>query len=362
MSDSKKSSPKAPLQLYESLVAAGDLNPDMGQYQAVQALQQLYIDLQKLSTKSWSPWKPKVIPKGAYLFGGVGRGKTMLMDLFFMCLPDGDKQRLHFHDFMMQAHNLINLARKSDLPDPIDRAAKQILKQGRILCFDEMEVRDIADAMIVSRLFSSLWGGGMILVATSNRTPDELYKTGLHRDRFLPFIEQLKSKIILQNIQDGDDWRKRILSGTDGWIVPHDNKAETHLTDVFTQLLHGQAPSEEIVVSAGRQIKFANAGVDVALVHFDEMCRTPLAARDYLEIADRFTGILMVGVPAMGSDHRDAARRFMWLVDSLYDRGRFLIVTAEKSRDAIYQGDDWEFEFSRTISRLTEMARYHLPE
>ena len=349
-----------PLDRYESLLSSGKLNKDVGQASAVGELHDLYFSILKNVRKKWQFWTSSKTPKGLYLFGGVGRGKTMLMDLFFLACPKGGKQRLHFHDFMAQSHNLINQARKASADEPIETAAKRIIQNGKLICFDEMEVRDIADAMIISRLFGSLWQQGMILIATSNRHPDELYENGLHRDRFMPFMAQLKSQVLIVDIQKGDDFRKQILAGTDGWMFPFNEKVKKKLSDLFKKLLQDKSPHEETVISSGREIKLTKTGGDIAYVYFDELCRSALAAGDFLIIADRFKGLIILDVPILGNDQRDAARRFMWLVDALYDRGRFLVVGAAVEREKIYVGEDWQFEFSRTISRLTQMSRYHL--
>ena len=350
-----------PQQKYNKLLSSGKLTADEGQFLAIKELDKLYSSLLSNKNKLWRFWASFSPPQGIYLFGGVGRGKTMLMDLFFSACPEGDKQRLHFHDFMAQAHSLIDHARKANEADPIETAARHIIQNGKVVCFDEMEVRDIADAMIISRLFAFLWKKGMVLVATSNRQPDGLYENGLHRDRFLPFMNQLKSSVKLIHIQSGEDFRKKILAGIDGWIFPYDDNAERQISDLFGRLLQDSPPQKDIIISSGREIKLNQTGADIALVNFDELCRTPLAATDFLIIADRFKGLLMQDVPVLGDDQRDAARRFMWLVDALYDRGRFLVIGAAVAREEIYTGEDWQFEFSRTLSRLSQMSRYHLP-
>ncbi len=351
-----------PLYVYKNLLAEGKLNKDSGQSSVINELNILYFSILNNVKTKWKFWASSATPKGLYLFGGVGRGKTMLMDLFFAACPDQEKQRLHFHDFMVQAHNLINQARKENAEEPIETAAERIMQNGRLVCFDEMEVRDIADAMIINRLFVSLWQRGMILVSTSNRHPDELYKNGLHRDRFMPFIDELKSKVRIVNIQKGDDFRKRLLAGTDGWLFPFDEQTKIKLSLLFRKFLQERLPQEETVNSTGREIIFPKTGSDIAFVYFNELCCSALAAGDFLMIADRFKGLIMLDVPILGNDQRDAARRFMWLVDALYDRGRFLVVGAAVEKEKIYVGEDWQFEFNRTLSRLTQMSRHHLSE
>ena len=177
----------------------------------------------------------------------------------------------------------------------------------------------------------------------------------------MPFMSKLKSKVKIVDIMEGDDFRKRILAGFDGWMFPFNKKVKTKLSNLFKELLQDRPPHEEIVNSSGRKIRISKTGSDIAFVHFDELCRTALAAGDFLIIADRFKGLIMSDVPILGNDQRDAARRFMWLIDALYDRGRFLVVGAAATREKIYVGEDWQFEFSRTLSRLIQMSRYHKP-
>ena len=353
---------------YQQLIDTAVLSSDSGQHAAIISLQQLYDRLEAagylragktgLMSRLGNLFsKQQSQPQGLYLHGGVGRGKTMLMDMFHDSLPEGVSQRFHFHDFMVCAHDLINRARKSGADDPIDIAATQMISAGAIICFDEMEVRDIADAMILKRLFDSLWDRKMVLVATSNRQPDALYLDGLHRDRFLPFIDTLAAGNIVQKIDDGMDWRQRALDGISTWHICGEAGTDSHLDDIFAIVTdHKEQHSEQIIV-AGRQLDFDNIAGDVADCQFDQLCARPLAAADYLAVADRFAGLMVRNIPVLNDQLQNEARRFMWLVDALYDRGRFLIASAEAPIDQLYTGQQWAFEFSRTSSRLTEMAQ-----
>ena len=373
--------PTSPDQHYRTLLAGEKLSADAGQESAVQHLTTLFETLQKTQTL-YKPDGASVskgfvsrlfgskkngagqTPKGIYLYGGVGRGKTMLMDLFARSIPPENLQRFHFHDFMVAAQDAIQHARMQAANDPIDAAADALMALGHIICFDEMEVRDIADAMIIKRLFDALWARGMILVTTSNRAPDDLYLNGLHRDRFLPFITALKRHMFIHHIGEGMDWRSRVLQTTSSWHVMSARASDaekqalnTQLDSLFLRLSDNQAASSEVIMVAGRSVHFNKVAGDLADVHFDDLCRTPLGARDYLVLADRFAGLMMRDIPVMGDAEQNEARRFMWLVDALYDRGRFIITSAAAQQDRIYTGSQWAFEFERTRSRLQEMAQ-----
>ena len=355
------------LSRYQQLIATAALSADSGQHAAIISLQQLtdrlseagYLNAGKAGFRSrlnslFS--KQHHQPQGLYLHGGVGRGKTMLMDLFHDSLPSGVSQRFHFHDFMMSAHELIASARKAGAKDAIDMAANQMIAGGRIICFDEMEVRDIADAMILKRLFDSLWARKMVLVATSNRHPRSLYLNGLHRDRFVPFIDRLEAVNSVQKIDDGMDWRQQALDGISTWHHSSDKNIDRHLDDIFATVAgHKEQHAEQIIV-AGRRLNFDRISGDIADCSFEQLCAQPLAAADYLAIADRFAGIILRNIPLLDDQLQNEARRFMWLVDALYDRGRFLIASAAAPIDQLYTGQQWGFEFSRTSSRLTQMS------
>lgn len=303
--------------------------------------------------------------KGLYIHGGVGRGKTMLMDMFHQAInahvagsaAHPTAWRLHFHDFMVLAQDIIHHARGRGAADPIEAAAADLASRGRVICFDEMEVRDIADAMILARLFSGMMGRGVVVVATSNRPVDALYKGGLHRDRFLPFIALLKDRCTLHHLDDGTDWRGAVLAGLPTWHVPVNAVSDAALDAAFGQLAGNAPVTADTVRVAGRDIVFDRVAGDIGYVSFASLCEVPLAARDYLAIAGRFAGLVMARVPRFTPVNENAARRFMWLIDALYDRRRFLIASADAEIDALYAGEQWGFEFTRTASRLGEMTQ-----
>ena len=364
-----------PQSRYDALIRDGALSADSGQKAVIAKLDSLYHTLIK-PEKAPSLWgrltqsydqRPV---QGLYIYGGVGRGKTLLMDLFYECLPEARATRVHFHDFMVMAHDAMNKARADGADDPIIESARTLLSSNRfahraskarferqILCFDEMEVRDIADAMIVKRLFDALFDLNMIVIATSNRHPSELYKGGLHRDRFIPFIDKLETQCTIVEIADGQDWRARLLGKTPRWYVPSNQKTHDKMARQFDMVTGDDACEEICVKVAGREIIFDKVAQNIAFCSFDTLCAVPLAARDYVAIADRLTGLFVVDVPCLDDKLQNEARRFMWLIDALYDRGRFIVASAEVEMEDLYQGRVWGFEFDRTLSRLVEMTR-----
>ena len=346
-------------------IEAGALSHDAGQMAVAAALDDLVARLQEAPKRRWfSGLGRRAEPvTGLYIHGGVGRGKTMLMDMFHHALAASNDDirpfRLHFHDFMVMAQDAVHSAREAGADDPIAAAADRLAAHGRVMCFDEMEVRDIADAMILARLFTALFDRGITLVATSNRHADELYKNGLHRDRFLPCIELLKIRCEIREIAAGQDWRASMLAALPAWYVPDDERADAALADTFRQLAGAADVTSDIIRVAGREIHFDRVAGDVARASFAALCETPLAARDYLAIAGRFAGLIIDHVPALSDANEPAARRFMWLVDALYDRQRFLIASAATKIETLYDGHQFAFEFDRTRSRLGEMTRRH---
>ena len=296
--------------------------------------------------------------KGLYLYGGVGRGKSMMMDLFFHQVQIKEKRRLHFHDFMKEVHQRILEKRKIEKnKDTVLLVGQDLAKKAKLLCFDEMEVKDIADAMILSRLFEVMFAQGTILVTTSNQPPDGLYKDGLHRDRILPFIENLKLKTDVVEIPEGEDWRKRSLSGQKYWLNPVNIKNREKINEIFKTLSIGFEIISENVEVSGRKINIPEVAAGVARISFDDLCNKPLAAADYIEIALRYKGIIIDDIPNLNDNLRNETRRFIWLVDALYDKNCFLIANANADFSDIYTGEHWKFEFQRTISRITEMSQ-----
>ena len=297
--------------------------------------------------------------KGLYLHGGVGRGKSMMMDLFFYQVKIKEKRRLHFHDFMKEVHQRILEKRKIEKnKDTVLSVGQDLARTSKLLCFDEMEVKDIADAMILSRLFEVMFDEGMILVTTSNQPPDGLYKDGLHRDRILPFLENLKQKTNVVKIPEGEDWRQRSLYGKKYWISPINAQNKLKVDEVFNTLSLGFEVISEIVEVSGRQIHIPEVAAGVARISFDDLCNKPLAASDYIEIALRYKGLIIDNIPSLNDNLRNETRRFIWLVDALYDKNCFLIAIASTDFKEIYNGEHWKFEFERTVSRITEMSQF----
>lgn len=351
------------------MTTSGALKPDPAQEAAATRL-----DALALAVSSWQPRKttggwmarlslgrsnPEAVdaPTGLYLFGPVGRGKSMLMDLFFDAAKVERKRRIHFHEFMQEAHDLVHWARSEKVGGvtPIERAAGLIAKQVSLLCFDEMEVRDIADAMILARLFTALFEKGVVVVATSNRPPDDLYKGGLHRDRFLPFIELLKERVDVIDLGDGTDYRLDRLIGEPIFLTPNDGAARAELDRLFAELTGDAEIEAETVVVHGRELDVACAAKGVARFDFQELCAQPLGPGDFLALARRYRALVVDDIPRMTDAIRDQARRFMMLVDALYERRSSLICSAAAEPGGLYAGSDWGFEFERTASRLMEM-------
>ena len=362
-----------PSQRLAALIAEGALQPDAAQASIAAVLDTLVDEVAKAASPSLIDFIKSMLHrrsafasiKGLYIYGGVGRGKTMLMDMFYqgvmMRMPGTPASptvwRLHFHDFMVLVQDVIHSVRGTGADDPIEVAAANIAARGRVICFDEMEVRDIADAMILARLFSGIMARGVVVVATSNRHVDDLYKGGLHRDRFLPFIDLLKDRCAIFRLDDGMDWRGAVLAEMRSWHVPINTASAAALASAFDRLAGDVTVTCDVVRVAGREIVFDKVAGDVGYVSFNSLCDVPLAARDYLAIAGRFSGLIISHIPSFTITNENAARRFMWLIDALYDRNRFLIASAEAEIDRLYAGDHWHFEFSRTASRLNEMTQ-----
>ena len=360
---------EGPSARYRDLVLKGQLVEDHVQLTAVNELERLHNLLRgyELSVVSGS-WIKKLLfksidsretPQGLYVYGGVGRGKSMLMDLFFNGVAVKNKRRIHFHEFMQEAHELIHVWRQKNRnvqqAEPIGPVAAKIAKNTALLCFDEFEVRDIADAMIVSRLFTALLELGVVVVATSNRHPDELYKDGLQRDLFLPFIKLIKAKMDILHLQEGKDYRLDRIRALQTYIQPADHKATLLLEQIYHDLTDGNLGKQEVIEFKGRQINVPRVSGAVAFFSFGDLCSIPLGAGDYLLLAKRFRSIIISDVPVMTSQNQDLARRFMVLIDALYESKAHVVMSAAADPTNLYEGSDWGFKFDRTISRLLEM-------
>ena len=332
---------------------------DEGQKSISENLDKLVIDLEQKSKRfSFQFFNKSNKFKGLYIYGGVGRGKSMIMDIFFENIQLTSKRRLHFHDFMKEVHSEIYyIGQDNKNIDPIEIFSKKFTENTSLLCFDEMEIRDIADAMIIYRLFKSLFSKGLVLVTTSNQPPENLYKNGLHRDRFLPFIDLININMNVSKISEGKDWRKSSLIGKKTWLNPINSENTEEVDKIFNQLTKGFNVKEDTIIVSGRKIKIPETAGGIAVFNFKDLCEQPLAASDYVELADKYKGFLIKNIPKLGEKQNNESRRFMWLIDALYDRKCFLIATSEVDIKRIYTGNEWKFEFSRTISRLLEMSQ-----
>ena len=333
---------------------------DLAQKQAVQVLERLYHQLVKPEKKvsflkRMFYESGSQAPKGVYLWGGVGRGKTWLMDVFYDCLPFENKIRLHFHHFMKHVHE--HMSQLKGQQDPLKIVAKQWAKKTKVLCFDELFVSDITDAMLLAGLFEALFQEGVTLVATSNVTPDELYKDGLQRERFLPAIALIKENTRVFNLDNGKDYRLTFFEQTDSYFYPADEASYNKLHHFFRRLSHlsidaGLSDSFSI---EGRSIQCRAYGRGVLWITFAAMCGGPRSQNDYIAIANLFHTVILEGVPVLDQHNDDQARRFISLIDEFYDRRTTLVISAHQPIDSLYQGSRLAFPFERTVSRLKEM-------
>jgi cell division protein ZapE len=291
--------------------------------------------------------------RGLYLWGGVGRGKTFLMDLFFESLKIEKKKRIHFHRMMHDVHD--RLARLGDIADPLEAVAESLAAETRVLCFDEFFVSDIADAMILGKLLDGLFRRGVILVTTSNARPDELYKDGLQRQRFLPAIELLNTHTDVIHMDNGADYRLRLLQRAGTYLTPDDAEASKKLQFFFDESASTHISKDEQLAVNGRTIKAHQCAKGVAWFEFLELCDGPRSQADYIELARWYPSVIVSGVPVLDAQKADQTRRFIALVDEFYDRRVKLILSAAAPAGALYTGKRLKFEFERTVSRLIEM-------
>ncbi len=354
--------PLSPLARYQQDLASGIFQPDAAQLAAVTELQRIYEALTERykATKTRKGLGRIKLAKqlqqpvnGLYLWGGVGRGKTYLMDLFCDALPFRRKMRMHFHRFMQRVHKELNELRGEK--NPLELVADRIHADAVVICFDEFFVTDITDAMLLKGLFEQLFQRGVTLVATSNIIPDRLYENGLQRERFLPAIALVKAFCQVLNVDSGIDYRLRVLTHVELYHHPLDAAAQQNLQQSFDELAHGALVYQEDIIINDRDVAVTARTEDVLWCDFSELCEKPRSASDYIEIAREYHTVLLSNVPVMSEKNDDATRRFINLIDELYDRQVKLIITAEASIDDIYAGGRLNFEIKRTRSRLQEM-------
>ena len=372
---------EGPLPAWRARVARGELVPDQAQEFAAQRLQGLWRALAGYAPqprqggvlealrgrfgfgRSSGEQRQRRVredgmdsPQGLYLVGAVGRGKSMLMDLFFATGPLARKRRVHFHAFMQEVHGFLHLFRqKASHADPIPVLADQVAARAVLLCFDEFQVHDIADAMILGRLFEALFARGVVVVATSNTEPDELYRDGLQRDRFLPFIEMIKQRLEVIVLDGGRDYRRDRILGMRTWWSPADARAEAALGDAFTALAGKGKPGPLTLEVLGRRIVLPLALNHVARADFETLCGAPLGPADYLAMATHLHALVLDAIPRLSPANFDRARRFITLIDALYEHRVKLIASAADIPDRLYERGENAAMFQRTASRLMEM-------
>ena len=337
---------------YQALVAAGTLKRDEAQEAVLPELERIRVALAEpvrrgLFRKAAEP------PKGLYLWGGVGSGKSMLMD-FFVSHVEGPVRRVHFHAFMQEIHAGMHDARATGVEDPLEPVAAKVIDQARLLCFDEMQITDITDAMIVGRLFEKLLAAGIVIVTTSNRAPGDLYKDGLNRQLFLPFIALLEERMALHHLQSAADYRQNRLRGTQTWFTPADETARAAIETLWQDLTTGQGGKHQLHVKK-RIVEIPAFHNGAARADFADICAKPLGPADFLAIAEAARVLILENIPVMNRARNNEAKRFVTLIDTLYEAKTKLIATADAEPEQLYQEGAGSFEFERTASRLREM-------
>ena len=365
--------PPGPLPAYRARVASGTLEPDPAQALAAETLQDLWRRLRGYDPQPEAPENggffsrffrrksaegaPEATPNGLYLVGGVGRGKSMLMDLFFACADVPRKRRIHFHQFMQECHRRVHAWKKAhpDEADPIPALADGIATEAALLCFDEFQVHDITDAMILGRLFEALFARGVVVVATSNTLPDDLFKGRPGRDAFLPFIALIKERLDVLALDAARDYRRDRILGLPTWHTPLGGRAERALDKAFKELTGEEHGKPCRLAVLGRRLELPEEARGVARSDFDSLCGRNLGPADYLALATHIHTLVLDGVPRLGPENADRARRFITLVDALYEHRCKLVASAEAPPDRLYERGENAAMFERTASRLVEM-------
>jgi len=356
---------------YQKALQQPDMKHDAAQQQAVEKLEALSRALCQTPESPLRQWlkkrspfarhAPKPIP-GLYLWGGVGRGKTWLMNLFFEELSIEQKTRIHFHHFMLEIHeqlDALNKGRNKNKKNPLQYIARQLANKTRVLCIDEFIVTNITDAMILSELLHALFKHQVCLVATSNRVPDDLYLNGLQRERFLPAIELIKTYTEVFHLDGGVDHRTSLLEQSDVYYSPIDEHTKQKMALRMQELAITPVVENKVLTILGREIQTIRCSEDVVWFDFEVICTAPRAAQDYIELAQQFNTVFISNIPVLDEYSDDRARRFIYLIDELYDRNVKLIASAQAEPEELYRGDMLEFAFHRTSSRLIEMRSHH---
>jgi cell division protein ZapE len=343
--------------IYDSLAHQGRLRPDAAQRALLPELQSLRAALEAPRPRGLRGLfaRPGEMPSGLYLWGGVGRGKSMLMDLFFAAVAIPEKRRVHFHAFMQEIQTALHKARAAGAEDAIRPVADRVAEGVRLLCFDEMQITDIADAMIVGRLFQYLFERGVMIVTTSNRPPDDLYLNGLNRPLFLPFIALLKDRLAIRALESETDYRQHRLQGAQVYFTPANAAAATAITAIWTDLTGGDPGQPLRLAVKGRVVELPAEHGGVARATFWDLCGKPLGPADYLAIAAALRVLIVEHIPHLSSENYNEAKRFVTLIDALYEGRVRLICSAADAPERLYIEGEGSFEFSRTASRLREM-------
>ena len=346
-------------QIYDAAVASGQLRPDPAQHAVLPQIETLRLWLEANAQRRIGRFaglfaKPVMPPAGLYLWGGVGRGKSMLLDLFFNATRITQKRRVHFHAFMQEVHHGIHAARKRGVEDPLEPVAEAVIRDAQLLAFDEMQITDITDAMIVGRLFDKLFAAGVVIVTTSNRPPEDLYKDGLNRTLFLPFIDRLRAQMAVVHLQSPTDYRQHRLAGAQVYFHPA-GRAKEAIAALWADLTGGSTGGPLVLPVNGRTVDLPRYANGIGRASFWELCARPLGPADYLAIAQAVRVLILEDIPRLSSDNYNEAKRFVILIDALYEAKTRLIASAADAPDRLYVEGEGSFEFERTASRLREM-------